>query len=331
MQYDEEYIHQIVNSVNLLEYAQQKYEFEQRGDNWFTSCPLHIDETPSLCINEKTNRYHCFSCNIGGGIISWLIKVEGLDSDSAVKKAAELANVEYKTTSDAGIVKVLREYNRQAKQKPVIVNQPLPEEMLEKYYKAYPKLWLDEGISKQAMDELGGIYYDRFKKRIWYPVRDINGNIINMKGRTLIPDYKLLKIPKYINLEEIGVMDYFQGLSFTKKFVKEKGEIILFESFKSVMKCWDWGVKNTAAMEKSSLTIEQVKVLIGLGVDIVFAFDSDVQYDKALKSVKMCSRYANTYIMFNPDLLGGPAAKNSPADCGEEIMRKMYNERKRIF
>lgn len=331
MDYDQEFINQIVNSVNLLEYAKKNFEFEQRGDNWFTNCPLHIDKTPSLCIDEKKNRYHCFSCHIGGGIISWLIHVEGLDSDSAVKKAASIANLEYTGNSDAEILKVLREYKKQSQSAEKGVNLPLPQEKLKDYKRAYPKLWLDEGITKKAMDELGGIFYDKFKKRIWYPVRDIDGRIINMKGRTLIEDYKALKIPKYINLTNIGVMDYFQGLSVTKDFVKGKREIILFESFKSVMKCWVWGIQNTASMETSTMTKEQVKTLIGLGCDVIFAFDSDVEYTKAAKVAKMCSRYVNTYVMFNPDLLGGVDAKNSPADCGEEIMKKMYMERRRIF
>lgn len=331
MTYDEEFINQIVNSVDLLEYAKEKYEFEQRGDNWFTSCPLHVDNTPSLCINQKTNRYHCFSCDKGGGIISWLIHIEGLDSDSAIQKAASIASLEYTASQDADILKRLREYKKLSKPNSIVVNETLSEKELFGFTRAYPELWLNEGITKQAMDDLGGIFYDRFKRRIWYPVRDIDGNIINMKGRTILEDYKELGIQKYMNLRKIGVMDYFQGLSYTKEFVKKEREIILFESFKSVMKCWSWGIKNTAAMETNSLTPEQVKNLIGLGVDVTFAFDSDVKYEKVYNVAKMCSRYLNTYIMFNPDLLGGPEAKNSPADCGEEIMKKMYTERRRIF
>jgi DNA primase len=180
--------------------------------------------------------------------------------------------------------------------------------------------------------DLFGVMVDIRQNRIVYPVCDINGNLINIKGRTRYLDWKKLKIPKYINYFKVGVMDYFQGLNITLPYVEQKKEIIIFESIKSVMKAYGWGYKNCASAEKHTLTDEQVSLLVSLGVDIVLAYDSDVSYQNGdvRKSIDKLRRITNTYIIDDKRLLGGADAKNAPVDLGKEIWEQLYQSRKKV-
>ena len=74
--YDPDMIEQIEENVDLLEYVSNSIELEQRGNDYFGHCPLHVDKTPSFSVNPKENKYYCFSCGYGGRIISYLCDYE---------------------------------------------------------------------------------------------------------------------------------------------------------------------------------------------------------------------------------------------------------------
>jgi hypothetical protein len=98
------------------------------------------------------------------------------------------------------------------------------------------------------------------------------------------------------------------------------------------MKCYGWGIKNTAAVGNHGLTDEQLRLLLKLKVAIVFAYDKDVDVlkDKALlKSIKKLKMFTPVSVIIDrTNLLG---AKDSPADQGEDVFRNLYENRRRIF
>ena len=128
-------------------------------------------------------------------------------------------------------------------------------------------------------------------------------------------------------------MDYFQCLNITKKYIEEKNEIIIFESIKSVMLVYGWGYRNCVSAEKHTLTKEQVDIIVRLKVDVVFAYDADVNYmDSDVKeSIDKLKRITNVYLIQDKKkLLGGFGSKNSPADLGEDIWRELYECKKKV-
>ena len=334
MEYDEEVLQQINQNTDLLAYAKINFDFKKRGDNYFTNCPLHEDKTPSLSINPKENKYYCFSCGRGGGIIGFLMDYEGLEFEDAVEKAAGIANVDLSKMCQSRTVKFLRTWKRALY--PTTKNSEehalLSPEVLDKYKHDEIREWEDEGISKDML-ELFDIRLDDYGNRIVYPVYDLDGNLINIKGRTRYKNYKQLGLPKYINYYKVGIMDYFQGLNITLEHVKEKNEIIIFESIKSVMKAYEWGYKNCASAEKHTLTPEQIGLLIRLRVNVVFAYDSDVDYwhGEVKENIDRLRRVTNVYIIEDKEgLLGGKSAKNAPADCGLEIWETLYESKRKV-
>lgn len=334
MEYDDDMLREINDNADLLAYAQQTMELEQRGNDYFAHCPLHQDKTPSLSFTPAKNSYYCFSCGRSGGMIGFLIDFEGLDFDSAVEKASVLANVDMSKMCQSRTISMLKRWRTALMPKiEVTKHEIIPKKELEKFSKTEKATeWISEGIKPDVLD-LFGIRIDTYGNRIVYPVYDIDGNLINIKGRTRYANYKALKLAKYMNYYKVGTMDYFQGLEITLPYIKEKNEIIIFESIKSVMKAYGWGYKNCASAEKHTLTPEQISLLAKLKVDVVLAYDSDIDYKQGevWEDIERLRRITNVYIIQDKDgLLGGKDAKNSPADCGLDIWNELYLNKRKV-
>lgn len=331
--YDNDMLKQINEQADLYSYVSQSLNLEKHGEDYFTNCPLHTDITPSLSFTPSKNSYYCFSCGRAGKMIGYLIDFEKLSFKDAVEKAARIANIDVAKMCQSKTITFLKQYRTiQNKKKEIYQHEILSISEYAKYKHEPVEEWLNEEIKQEVMD-LFGVRVDVFQNRIVYPVYDIKGNLINIKGRTRNPNYKALKIPKYINYHSVGVMDYFQGLNITLPYITNSNEIIIFESIKSVMKAYGWGVKNCASAEKHTLTNEQVDLLIKLKVNIVFAYDSDVDYKDSdvRRSINKLKRITNVYVIQDKkQLLGGKEAKNAPVDCGEDVWIELYKNKKKV-
>lgn len=335
MKYDEETLKQINDNADLIAYAERTMELKKKSDTYFTHCPFHEDKTPSLAFNPTNNYYHCFSCGKSGRMIGFLMDFEGLPFEQAVGKAAKLANVDIKDICQSDTIIFLKQWRNLKKTKEnqnVYIHPILPQNTMDSFSKTVIQEWEDEGIKQEVMDTFG-VRVDDISNRIVYPVCDINGNLINVKGRTRYENFKKLKLPKYINYYTVGTMDYFQGLNITLPYVKENNEIIIFESVKSVMKAYGWGFCNCVSAETHSLTKEQISLLVKLRTNIVFAYDTDVDYKTkdVQKSINMLRKVTNVFVIQDPKrLLGGAETKNAPVDCGQEIWEELYTNKRKV-
>lgn len=335
MKYDEETLKQINDNADLIAYAERTMELKKKSDTYFAHCPFHEDKTPSLAFNPTNNYYHCFSCGKSGRMIGFLMDFEGLPFEQAVGKAAKLANVDIKDICQSDTIIFLKQWRNLKKTKEnqnVYIHPILPQNTMDSFSKTVIQEWEDEGIKQEVMDTFG-VRVDDISNRIVYPVCDINGNLINVKGRTRYENFKKLKLPKYINYYTVGTMDYFQGLNITLPYVKENNEIIIFESVKSVMKAYGWGFCNCVSAETHSLTKEQISLLVKLRTNIVFAYDTDVDYKTKdiQKSINMLRKVTNVFVIQDPKrLLGGAETKNAPVDCGQEIWEELYTNKRKV-
>ena len=331
--YDDEMLQQINENADLLGYVSQVMELEQRGKDYWGHCSLHTDKTASFSITPEKNSYYCFSCRRSGGILGFLIDYEGMEFEEAVEKGARLANLDLSKMCQSKTITFLKKLRAISMKTDVEYEHKVFDESILQKYKSEPvQEWLDEGIKQEVMD-LFGVRVDTWQNRIVYPVYDICGNLINIKARTRYPNFKQMKIPKYINYYEVGVMDYFQGLNITLPYILENKEVIVFESVKSVMKAYGWGYKNCVSAEKHTLTKEQIDLLVKLRVNVVFAYDSDVNYRNSdvKQDLDKLKRVTNVYIIEDKNkLLGGAETKNAPVDCGEEIWDELYSRKRKV-
>ena len=332
-QYDDAVLQQINENVDLLGYVSQQMDLTQRGGDWFGHCPLHIDKTPSFSITPANNSYYCFSCGRGGGVLGYLMDYEGLRFDEAVEKAAKLADVDLSKMCRSETIQFLRKLKAWShRQTQPFEHKIIPYSVYESYPRGKVTEWLEEGIEQEVLD-LFDVRIDEDNNRIIYPVCDQLGRLINIKARTRYKNYKELRIPKYINYYQVGVMDYFQSLNLTYPEIRNKNEVIVFESVKSVMKAYGWGCKNCVSAEKHTLTREQIILLAKLRANVVFAYDSDISYRQrdVRLNLEQLRPITNVYVIEDKEeLLGGVAAKSAPVDCGRETWMKLYENRRKV-
>ena len=336
MKYNEEEIDRLINSVDLLEYASQSFEFEQRGKEYFCNCPKHVDVTPSLSISPDKNLFYCFSCGIGGNIISWIMEFEKLSFDKAVNKVAELTGTDIKSLQqcDAMAFYHLMKKTIENSQKVKVndVRKLLSEDEFQKFSSEIPEEWIKEGISHEILERYK-IKVDNYTNRIVYPIYDADGNLISFKGRTRFEKYKELRIPKYQYYQKIGDLDFFVGMKENLQYVLEKNEVIIFEGIKSGMKLSSFSnCNNWFASETSWLSDEQIILLIKLGIkDVVIAYDNDVTMKKIKDVTSKLRRFVNVFAVFDTKgILGKKEEKLSPVDRGKDVWEELYKERIRL-
>ena len=328
--YDQEALNRIKESISLEDYISQYVDLKPRQGNLFGLCPFHNEDTPSFAVNPKEGYYHCFGCNCGGNIFTFMMKKEGLSFAEAVEKASRLAGVEIDMFEKSETLDVMRQINKKVSYSDG-EHKIIDRQIYNAYADYIDESWVNEGIQPEMFGRYE-IKLDNKKNRIIYPVYSNDNQLINIKGRTLYEDYKTLKIPKYINYFKVGCMDYLQGLHLTREAIQQKNEVIVFEGIKSCMKAEGYGYHNVVSAETCRLTKEQIKLLISLKCNVVIAFDKDKSlsdfYDKG---VKMLSRFTNVYYINDVgNLLGTPDEKNAPVDKGREVWEQLYNNMRAV-
>ncbi len=133
-------------------------------------------------------------------------------------------------------------------------------------------------------------YYDRFRGRIMFPLKNHRGEICGFSGRVLSAQGKSLPVEKqeakYVNTPETLIYhksDLLYGLSETLKEVKKEDKIILVEGEFDVISSYQAGVKNVAAIKGSSLTTNQIQLISRFTKNIILALDKDVAGDQAAR------------------------------------------------
>lgn len=324
----------VIESVDILEYISQFTDLEERkpGEYWGLS-PLKDENTPSFSVTHDMQRYYDFSSGNRGDVLDFVMKYYHCNFQEALKKLIEYSGIDEEEVSQPTVKRldatsIAKRYRQKDKGRRESKATILPEDYMNRYEFDITKLavWEDEGIDVETMEKFQ-VRFDPFSNRIVYPVRNINGDIINVGGRTLDPNWKEKKLRKYTYFGQFGVLDTLYGFAENKDEILKKKEIIIFEGAKSVMKAYSWGVKNCVAALTSRINDPQFKILIGLGCRVVFAFDSDVDIRKDPTIAKLKPYVPVEWIMNRRGLLD---EKEAPVDKGFEIFKTLYEERGRL-
>lgn len=333
--YDSDALNEMCEKIDLLEYASQSMEFEYRSGNYFASCPRHIDETPSLSINPEVNKFYCFSCGVGGGIIKWLMTFEHMTFDNAVDKVANMVGADIKKLKTCEAMSFYKSIQKSVEGAKIVrsdeVRKILPKSEAIRFSKEVATEWVEEGIDPEVMKKYE-IMIDHSSNRIVYPVYDKDFNLIGFKGRTRFKNYKEMKIQKYMNYSKIGTVDFFIGMKQNRDSILKHNTAIIFEGIKSVMKADQWGYDYALAAETSVINDEQAIILIQMGIkNVIIAFDSDVSMDKIQKCTSKLRKFLNVYVVTDKNrLLGSKDDKMSPVDKGKEVWETLLSQKVKL-
>ncbi|MDO4742790.1 MAG: DNA primase [bacterium] len=285
---------------------------KRRGSTFVGLCPFHNEKTPSFTVYPESGSYYCFGCGAGGDVISFIRQAENLDYIDAVRHLANRAGIEmpeYGQDSGPGdrnteIFAVnretarffheclLSEQGRQGLQ--YLRGRGLNDKFIRRFGMGFaPDSWdqlldylkgkgFDEKIIRDAdLVRLGrnGRCFDRFRKRVMFPIIDIRGNVIAFSGRALPGEENTAK---YINTADTPVYKKshnIYGLNFAKSSCSER--IILVEGNLDVIALHQAGFSNTVAALGTSFTQEQARLLSRYTKEVVITLDSDAAGEKA--------------------------------------------------
>lgn len=316
--YSEEIINEVRQSNDIVDVISQYVHLKRSGRNFFGLCPFHNEKSPSFSVSPDKQIFHCFGCGVGGNVITFVSKIEGLNFVETVQMLAERANIQLPTLENNGDIQkeILKDkvykvnefaaeyyhqnlYKTQAKiAQEYVKKRQLSNETLKsfrigfsgKFNELYQEL-KKQGFEEREILESGlvnkndrGQYIDRYRNRLMFPICDVRGRVIAFGGRVL-DDSK----PKYINSPENIVYSkgrHLFGLNVAKKGDTKK--ILIVEGYMDVISLHQREITNVVASLGTALTEQQGWLLRKNSEQIILSFDSDEAGIKAkLRSIEI--------------------------------------------
>ncbi len=324
-------LYEFVSSVDIVEYISQFADLEKRGDEWWCLSPFTDEKTPSFSVRKDPPVFYDYSSGASGSLLHFICRYNNCNMRRAIEILKKYAGVDGDISDVKGVPEataILRKYSKRERREKPSSGVILPDDYMERYERRIDKLkvWMDEGISPMSLDKYQ-VRYDSYTNRLVYPIRNLEGKIINVGGRTLDPDFKAKGYTKYGYFFPFGTISTIYGVYENAEAIKKAHEVILFEGCKSVLLADTWGIHNCGAILTSHVSANIMKILAKLSCDVVFALDKDVRV-RDDKNVQKLKRYVNVYYLWDKgDLLG---EKDAPVDKGEEVFRKLYNEKLKL-
>lgn len=320
----------LIEMIDIVEYISQFVELEEKNGEFWGLSPFKDENTPSFSVRKEANSFYDFSSGIGGNVFTFVKYYNHCSSKEAVDILEKYVGCDGETVAPRlklAATVICKRFKPQKTTKKASRSAVYPENYMEKYEKDNDKLaiWEAEGISRESLDKFQ-VYYDSFSDRLVYPIRNMDGKIVNIGGRTLDKQWKEKKLRKYTYFSGWGEMDVIYGLFDNLENILQKREVILFEGCKSVLLADSWGIHNAGALLTSHLNPSQMKILAKLGVRVVFALDKEVRI-RDDHNISKLKRYTNVeYLWDREDMLDD---KDAPVDKGLEVFKSLYEQRLR--
>ena len=322
---------ELIESIDIVAFISQFVELERRGDEfWGLSC-FKDEKTPSFSVRQNPPCFFDYSSGIGGNVFTFVRFYYHCNASEAIEILKKYAGVDGEIAAPSAkfsATTVCKRFQHPRSAKKEQKGTVLPDDCMLRYEKRDDKLtvWEREGISRASLDKFQ-VFYDSFSNRLVYPIRNPDGKIVNIGGRTLDPDFKAKNLRKYTYFYQWGQLNTIYAIFENREAIRSRHEIILFEGCKSVLLADTWGIHNTGAILTSHLNPGQMKLLAILGCNVVFALDNDVDIRKD-HNIQKLKHYVNVeYILDTDHLLG---EKDAPVDRGREVFQTLYEQRKRL-
>ena len=315
VQYSDELKEEIRQANDIVDVVSQYVTLKRSGRNYFGLCPFHKEKSPSFSVSPDRQYYHCFGCNKGGDVFTFVADIEKISFKEAMEMLAERAKIELPTSDDPELNK--RQYMRS---RMYAINADTAIFYHERLYKPLAKIAQDY-VKKRHLDnktlkafKIGysgeyndlykflkakgykdneilatglvnkndrGEFIDRFRKRLMFPIMDVSGKVVAFGGRKLDENEK---VAKYINSNENLVYSKKRHL-FALNLAKQSDakNIILVEGYMDAISLHQRGINNVVASLGTALTDEQARLLRKYSEQIILSYDSDGAGQEAIR------------------------------------------------
>ena len=309
----------IINEIkyrNDIETAVSQYvNLKRRGKNLVGLCPFHSEKTPSFTVYPENGSFYCFGCGVGGDVFTFTGLIENLDYMESIKLLAERSGISLPQDgyddSMQRLKKRIYDINRDTARffhsflmspggkwaLDYLTGRGLTVKTIKHFgLGAAPDSWdalihhlKEKGYTESDMlaanvigkSNRGGIY-DRFRKRVMFPIINIRGNIVAFSGRAMPGEDK--QGGKYVNTADTPVYKKSEnlfGINFAKSVCSER--VILVEGNMDVISLHQAGFENTVAPLGTAFTTEQANLLSRYTKEIVLMLDADAAGQKAVR------------------------------------------------
>lgn len=312
-------VDQIKEKLDIVEFIGRYVQLKKSGRNFKANCPFHKENSPSFVVSPDRQIWHCFgTCGTGGDVVTFFMKWENVTFQEALRELAPMVGVQLDTATFDDkeytekekifsinnlaaryFAHILQNLPVGKKAKQYLLDRGLNEKIIVTFQIGYaPDSWdsllkffankkvsekdlFDAGLVVQASS--GNRYYDRFRNRIIFPIKDVKGNVVGFSGRVLQTDEKGAK---YVNTPETIVYhkrESLYGIQLTKDAMRKHENIYIVEGEFDMITPFQHGVENIVAIKGSALTAEQLSILKRYTNKITLALDTDEAGIEAMK------------------------------------------------
>jgi DNA primase len=304
-------IERVKEAADIVEIVSAHTDLRRQGERFTGLCPFHEERTPSFSVDPREKLYYCFGCEAGGDVFRFVQEREGLGFAEAVEALGERYGVEVEREREdpraeearrrrarlwellertaAFYVSFLWESPKAARAREYLQGRGLGEEVLRAFSVGFaPSAW-DQvltrgqraGFSVEELRAAGlvqkgrqGGFYDRFRKRITFPVRDPRGRVLGFGARGMGEDAK----PKYMNSPEGELYTKSRtlfGIDRARGAIARRGRAVVVEGYTDVLALHQAGIEEAVAVMGTAITPEQLQLLSGHAEEAVLAMDAD--------------------------------------------------------
>lgn len=317
-------IREVRERASILDVVSDYVSLRKSGANYQGLCPFHGEKTPSFNVNPARGIFHCFGCGVGGNVVTFVAKMEGLSFPEAVKFLAKRVGIEIedrpvsaaeKRRQDEreelyGVMELAVGLYREALERSeeggaarrYLEGRGVDGATAEAYRLGFaPDRWdyltrhlQHRSVSLDLAEKLGlvrrrdgGGFYDTFRNRLLFTINDIHGRAIGFGGRVLDDS-----LPKYINSPESPIYrksEVLFGVSLAKGAMRETGAAIVVEGYFDHLALYQAGVRNVVATCGTAMTEGHIKLLKRYAGKVYTLFDADGAGNKAtLRAMDLC-------------------------------------------
>src|SRR3989442_4979770 len=310
--YPQSVLDEIRAAVDIVDVVNRFVNLKKAGQNWKGLCPFHAEKTPSFMVNEKKGIFHCFGCGVGGDAFGFLMRQDKLSFPEAVRALAKQAGValpeERGPAGDHGREDLLRtmelawRFYVDQLWKPAgdraqqyLAERGIDPEVARRFglglapegWDALSSFMRSEKVTDDALVAAGlaipregrsGVY-DRFRGRLLFAIRDLQGRVVAFGGRAFGDEQ-----PKYLNSPETPL--YVKGnllyaADLARAAIQAKNRAVLVEGYVDCLMAHQHGFTETVAALGTAFTPAQLGLLRRYCDDAVLFFDADAAGRKA--------------------------------------------------
>jgi len=303
----------VLQATNLVELIGQSVKLKRAGRNYLGLCPFHSEKTPSFNVMPEKQFFHCFGCKASGNAIDFVIQRDRVGFKEALISLANAANIELpkwggsrEGESDRQLMleaisaasgffeNLLRDPQRGKTARDYLASRGFNEESIQRFHiglaaDSWDALLRSPAMKKFAPEKLalaglvkarvgdngsGNGFYDTFRNRLMFPIRDEAGRTIAFGARKLRDEDE----PKYLNSPESPLFSKGRvafGMDLARQKIVETRTVAVVEGYTDVIMAHQYGASNVVSVLGTALTADHVRLLKRFADRIVLLFDAD--------------------------------------------------------